>query len=97
MKDWIPYLKNKYIITIIAFIIWMLFFDHNDFIYQYKLGSELSDLKEEKSFYLEKIEEIKDINEEVFADKESLEKFAREKYLMKKDNEDIFLIVRKDD
>jgi len=90
----LPYLKNKYFITVIVLFTWMLFFDRYDLIYQYKLRRDLRKLQSEKSYYLEQIEEINKINDEVFTSDESLEKFAREKYLMKRDNEDIFLIIK---
>jgi cell division protein FtsB len=88
-----PLLRNKYILTTLGFIIWLLFFDRHDIISQYKLRKELHKLEEEKSFYLKEIEkDSKNLNE-LLTNPKTLEKFAREKYLMKKDNEDIFVIV----
>ena len=71
----------------------MLAFDSNDLINQIKLNRKLSTLKSQKEYYLEKIEEVKQDREELLSNTELLEKFAREKYLMKKDTEDLYIIV----
>lgn len=89
-----PLLKNKYILTTIGFIFWLLFFDRHDIISQYKLRRQLHKLEEQKAFYLKEIaKDTKNLNE-LLTNPKTLEKFAREKYLMKKDNEDIFIIVK---
>ncbi|MFN7014307.1 MAG: FtsB family cell division protein [Bacteroidia bacterium] len=88
-----PPLRNKYVLTTLGFIIWLLFFDRHDIISQIKLRRELHKLEEEKAFYVKEIEkDSKNLNE-LLTNPKTLEKFAREKYLMKKDNEDIFVIV----
>lgn len=87
------FLKNKYFYTILAFIVWMLFFDKNNFIYQFTLSSDLNNLKNEKEYYLSEIEANDAVTKELMTNTTTLEKFAREKYLMKRDNEDIYLIV----
>lgn len=89
-------LKNKYLIATVAFIIWMLFFDRNDFISQYEYQSQLNKLEEEKEFYLKETEQVKSELEGLTFDKEKLEKLAREKYLMKKEDEDVFVIVKEE-
>jgi cell division protein FtsB len=75
--------------------VWLLFFDKNDIFTQSELINKLNKLKDERSYYLEEIEKGKREITELKTNKESLERFAREKYLMKKDNEDVFVIVRK--
>jgi cell division protein DivIC len=80
------------VIAAIAFVIWMLFFDRNDFFQQQQRRSELKQLKEGKQFYQQEIEQEQQLADELKNDPASIEKFAREKYLMKKDNEDLFLI-----
>jgi len=87
------FLKNKYFYTILAFLVWMLFFDKNNFIYQAKLSSNLKDLNNEKEYYLNEIELNNAATNELITNTTTLEKFAREKYLMKRDNEDIYIIV----
>lgn len=89
-------LKNKYLIAGVAFLAWMLFFDRNDFITQYEYQTQLNQLEEERAFYLKETEKVKSELEGLNSDKEKLEKLAREKYLMKKDNEDVFVIVREE-
>lgn len=69
-------------------------FDRNNFIAQVKLGRTLTDQREQRSFYLNEIRRDSTGLHELMSDTNLLEKFAREKYLMKKDNEDIYLIVR---
>lgn len=75
------------------FFVWLLFLDTNDLYTQYKLNRQLSNLNREKEFYLQKIEEVKSDREQLLSDSETLEKFAREKYLMKKETEDLYVIV----
>ena len=93
MKRIPSFFKNKYAICIIAFAVWMLFFDRNDFISQYSYRQDLKKLETDKDYYKQQIEQNKTDTKELMSDPKHLEKFARERYLMKKDNEDIFLIV----
>ena len=86
---------NKYFVSSVAFLVWLTFFDNNNLIRQVRMRSALNDLQKEKEFYLEEIEKNNKAAEELMTNKEKLEKFAREKYLMKRENEDIYLIVRK--
>ncbi len=79
-------------IAAIAFIVWMLFFDRNDFFQQQQRRTELKQLKEGKQYFQEQIEQEQQLADELKNNPASIEKFAREKYLMKKDNEDLFLI-----
>lgn len=89
-------LKHRYLIISGIFVIWMIFFDQNNMIEQYRLRAQLHDLREEKEYYIREMEKAQKEYDELFTNQESLEKFAREKYLMKKDNEDIFVIVPED-
>ena len=89
-------IRNKYFIAGIAFLTWMLFFDRNDLMSQYEYRTQLNKLEAEKKFYLQQTEKaVKDLNE-LTTDKVKLEKFAREKYLMKKKNEDVFVIIKEE-
>jgi len=85
------FLKNKYVLTLIAFTIWMLFFDRNDFISQISRFKKLSELQTNTSFYNQKIETAKAELEKRKNDPSAYERIAREKYYMKKDNEDLFI------
>ena len=84
---------NFYLVVGVFFFIWMLFLDSNDLISRFRLLSKLNALKNEKEYYLEKMEEVKKDREELLGNQQLLEKFAREKYLMKKPSEDIFIVV----
>jgi len=97
VKESLPYIKNKYTIAIIAFLVWMTFFDRNSFISQYQLSSTLSDMEDEKEYYQTEFEKDSITLYILEHDKDALEKFARENYLMKKDNEDVFLIITEED
>jgi len=70
----------------------MLFLDSNDLISRLKMSNKIRSLENEKEFYQEKIAEVEKDRKELMTNKELLEKFAREKYLMKKETEDIFII-----
>lgn len=86
-------LRNKYILTAVVFLAWLLLFDQNNLAERRKMNREYTQLREEREYYLQKIEEDRKRIEELKTDNDNLEKFAREQYLMKKDNEDIFVIV----
>jgi cell division protein FtsB len=87
------FFKNFYFITTLLFLVWMLFFDSNDFITQYQMSKQLRSLEQDKEHYLEKMAEVQQDREELMGNPELLEKFAREKYLMKRPGEDVFIIV----
>lgn len=81
----------------LVFLVYLLIFDQYNFRAQYKLLSELNHLKEEKRFYQEELTKDSITYHTLFNNKDNLEKFARERFKMKKENEDIFLIVKEDD
>jgi len=91
------YIHNKYFYTGFAFLVWMIFFDQESFIQQYKLSSTLENLEEQKTFYLEEIEKNEKTIELLETDSSALEKFAREKYYMKRDNEEVFVLVEEEE
>ena len=86
-------LQNFYVLFVAFFLIWMLFIDSNDLISQYRLRSKLNRLKSQKEFYKAKKQEVIQSREGLTTNKELLEKFAREHYLMKKPTEDIYVVV----
>lgn len=87
-----PILRNKYVATLLVFAVWMLFFDQNNAINQVRTRLKLAELNRQKEHYLEEISSSRDQLSILHNDREMLEKLARERYLMKKDNEDIFII-----
>lgn len=88
-------LKNKYFLVVIGLIIWLLYFDKNDVFTQFELVSKCNKLTTEKNYYIAEIENNNREISELQNNKESLETFAREKYLMKRDDEDVFVFVQK--
>jgi cell division protein FtsB len=99
LKIWkkiLPYVKNKFILTILIFIIWLLFVDHNNLIDRAQELRRLRQLESDKTYYIERIDKDSKRLEQLKTNNKNLEKFAREQYLMKKDDEDIFVIVEKD-
>ncbi len=97
MKILASVFKNKYLITGTVFLVWMLFFDRNDLASQLDYRDDVNKLKAEKEFYIKEISQVEKDLTELTTDQQKLEKFAREKYLMKKDNEDVFVIVEEGD
>lgn len=92
----LPVIKNKYVITILAFLLWMAIFDENNFVSQYKTRQKLQELEKDKKYYTTEIANNKENLNELMSSMDNLEKFAREKYLMKRDNEDIFVFVEEE-
>lgn len=78
--------------TLLCFMIWITFLDSNDLLSRFSMNSKLRALESEKEYYLEKIGEVQKDRKELMTNRELLEKFAREKYLMKKESEDVFII-----
>lgn len=93
MKRLINLLKNKFFLVTLAFLVWMIFFDRNDLFSQYEYRKQVSKLEKERDFYKKETDQVNKELDELTSDPQQLEKFAREKYLMKKDNEDVFVIV----
>jgi len=96
-KNFPPYLKNKYSVAFLAFFIWLMFFDRNRIINQVKLVNNLNGLKAQREYYQQQIEKDSVALHVLESDKEELERFAREKYLMKKDNQDLYLVIDDND
>ena len=94
MKRLINLFKNKYFLVSIAFLVWMIFFDKNDLFSQYQYHQQVSKLKQDREFYQKQTAQVAKDLDELTSNPQKLEKFAREKYLMKKDNEDVFVIVQ---
>lgn len=91
-----PLLRNRYAVTLLAFIVWLSFFDQQNLINQIELRSELYQLDTDKEYYYQEIIEIREDLDELLSDNSKLEKFAREKYFMKKKNEEIFVFTEKE-
>ena len=91
------FLKNRYALTMVLFACWMAFFDQHNMINQLELRSELYQLESDRDYYREQIVEIEENLEELLSNNGKLEKFAREKYFMKRPDEEIFVFVSEED
>ncbi len=96
MKNIISIIKNKYLLTVIGLSIWVIFFDRNDLKTELELRREVMQLEEERNYFAREIHSITSDIKELYTNPKTLEKFAREKYLMKRDNEEIFVIVEEE-
>lgn len=93
----LPYIRNKYLVATAFVFLWVLFFDQNNLLDRYKLVREVNQLEKDRDYYIERINIDSARLIELKTSPGNLEKFAREQFLMKKDNEDIFIIVEEDD
>ena len=92
MKDLtLKFLKNSYVIIIIIFVIWMIFFDSNSILVHNELNNDINDLNDQKEYYKNEIERDNIELNQIKTDS-GLEKYAREKLFMKRENEEIFII-----
>ena len=90
-RSFFKIITNVFVLILIPFIIWMLFFDENSYLIHRKFDKEINDLKNTNAFYESKTKENKATIKKL-GDSLELERFAREQYLMKKENEDIYII-----
>jgi cell division protein FtsB len=86
------WLGNKFFIAFAAFTVWMLFFDERDVFTMRHHRQELKELQQSKKYYTEQINQERSELESLKNNPATLEKYARERYYMKRDNEDLFLI-----
>ncbi len=93
---WMRSFRNKYLIAVLAFLVWLLIFDRHSLIDRMKYIRMRQDMEDEKQYYIERIDEDSRRLKELKTDRDNLEKFAREQYFMKKENEDVFVIVTED-
>jgi len=84
--------RNKYVISLAAFVVFMLFIDHNDIFLQLQRRQQLDDLLASKAYYEKQIGQTKKNLDDLQNNSAALEKYAREKYYLKKDNEDLFVV-----
>ncbi len=86
-------LRNKYLIAFLAAMVWMLFFDNHNLVHQWKMHRQLRELQREKAYYLEEISIDSLAIRQLTTDPDALERYARENYLMKKEGEDVFIVI----
>lgn len=88
--------RNKYVVTATAFVLWVAFFDDHNLLYSIHLSREVGKRVARRESLTQQIEQTRKEQEELLGTPDALEKFAREKYLFKKDNEDEFIIKEKE-
>ena len=93
----IGFFRNKYILALTVFAVLMLFVDHNDIFNQLYRKRQLNDLLASKKFYQQQIDQTKKNLSDLQNNSAALEKYAREKYLLKRDNEDLFVVSAPND
>ncbi len=87
----IKFVTNRYFIVIVIFLIWMLFIDENSYLTHRELNKEIDKLENSIDYYQKEISKDKKVISNL-KDPDSLERFAREEYKMKKKNEEIYII-----
>ena len=80
-------------LTILVFGIWMLFFDQNNLVDRMRMSAEIRQMEADREYYIDQIEKDSTRLHELTTDKDNLEKYAREQFLMKKKNEDVFVVI----
>ncbi|MCM0060452.1 MAG: septum formation initiator family protein [Algoriphagus sp.] len=95
MKNVIKYSSNFYVLATLSFLVWMIFIDSNNLPTHWRLTKQLWELEEQKEFYKKKKVQIQQERNALYGNPELLEKIAREKYLMKKPTEDLYVVVEK--
>ena len=95
-RNWFKFISNKYIWVLLFFVSWMLFLDNYSYLDHRLLNKQIQELEDNKEYYKEEInQDLKSIKS--FKNPDQIEKYAREKYYMKRDSEDIYIIEFEDD
>jgi cell division protein FtsB len=92
LSQTLKFLRNKFFLATTCFVLWMLFFDRIDLFSQLEKRGELREMKESKAYFQKQIAENQKFSKDLQFNASAIEKYAREKYLMKRDNEDLFII-----
>lgn len=93
LKILLRIVRNKYLLTLLVLFVWLLIFDRNNLIDRVKYLRAVNEMEDQKQYYIEKIKADSARLYQLKTDNDNLEKFAREQYLMKKDDEEVFVIV----
>lgn len=89
----IQFLKNKYFLVAVFFLVWMGFFDQNDWVNRKKVDLDIKSMTRDKEFFISEVEKLKEVEKDLLYNEEELERYARETYFMKKADEDLYVIV----
>jgi cell division protein FtsB len=90
-KPWLKIVSNKYLLISLLFGVWMLFLDNYSYMDQRQINNQIDELQDNKKYYQDEIRKDKE-NIKLLKNQDQVEKYAREKYYMKKDSEDIYII-----
>lgn len=93
MEKFISLIRNKYLLAGVAFLVWMSFFDRYDFATQFSYQQQKNNLIHEKEYYESEVTSIEQAIKDVQFNQNEIQRIAREKYKMKKDKEDIYVIT----
>jgi cell division protein FtsB len=93
-RKFLKIVLNRYVISILAFAVFMIFFDNYSLVRQYRLQNQLTTLHEMQQHYRVQIEKNRKEINELVTNRETLEKFAREEYLMKRDSEVVYVVIK---
>lgn len=85
-------IQQKYTLSVTFFVVWMLFFDKNSMVFMYKQYNELKDLKQQEEFLKEEIAVMVKEKNDLFSNNDLLERYARENFYFKRDEEDVYII-----
>ncbi|NDC79460.1 MAG: septum formation initiator family protein [Chitinophagia bacterium] len=88
------WLRNRYTLTLVCFVVWMLFFDRDDVLTQWSRQRQLDDLNRSRDYYRRQIVDARNELDSITVDPAAIERIARERYLMKRDGEELFVITR---
>lgn len=86
------FVRNKYLVTSLAFVIWITFFDSNNLIEWSRVVLNIGQQESQKEYYKESIKSTEEKLRELTSNRDSLEKYAREQYLFKGDDEEVFIV-----
>ena len=93
LKRFLKYFRNFYLVVGGAALVWMLFFDRFNLIDRIKTDVRINTLEEDLSFYRSEKERLEEMRVVLKNDPDELERYARERYRMRRKNEDVFIIV----
>lgn len=88
------WIRNRYALTMASFVVWMLFFDRDDVITQWSRQRQLNELNHSRDYYRRQIVQARKELDSIIVDPAAIERIARERYLMKRDGEEVFVITR---
>jgi cell division protein FtsB len=93
---YLKWIGNKYVLSGLAFMLLLLINERNSIFDQWEYHKNLKEAQQQYQYYKQEIVKVKKEKEELFGNRKNMEKFAREKYLMKADNEDVFVMIEED-